>query len=248
MVISCDAPFKTSFSTLCLSLWTNARLRLGFRTAESQGFYDYLVQAQRDESTIQNLLRLISIFEVDGDVPLPSLQITQEMRRSAWELLQERTSVFLFVSSHWRKGGSVEFFLNVAKNLNRHHQAVVLSFGPGDRRRNDSRLLDWIENSNGLGKVLPEVNLPTFAALIACSKLFISNDCGPYHLAVAVGTPTFGIFSNEEARRNFGYHVPHRHLTWCTANSNDLVDEILMASLERISSVAQEPVSSRLNP
>jgi heptosyltransferase-3 len=42
--------------------------------------------------------------------------------------------------------------------------------------------------------VVPLVNLPRLAALIARCDLFIGNDTGIFHLAAAVGTRSIGLF------------------------------------------------------
>ncbi|HRU39893.1 MAG TPA: glycosyltransferase family 9 protein, partial [Candidatus Goldiibacteriota bacterium] len=40
----------------------------------------------------------------------------------------------------------------------------------------------------------PQTDIKQLAALIKRMDIFISNDCGPKHIAVAVGTPTVTIF------------------------------------------------------
>ena len=42
---------------------------------------------------------------------------------------------------------------------------------------------------------LSNVSIPQLAAVIARSKLLISNDTGPMHLGPALGIPTLGLFS-----------------------------------------------------
>jgi hypothetical protein len=43
-------------------------------------------------------------------------------------------------------------------------------------------------------RLLPDMRLRQLGAVMSQCDLFISNDCGPMHLAVAVGTPTLIVF------------------------------------------------------
>lgn len=51
-----------------------------------------------------------------------------------------------------------------------------------------------VDTSHGHAVIAPATNLQQLAALISMADLFISNDTGPLHLSVAVGTPTIGLY------------------------------------------------------
>ena len=53
---------------------------------------------------------------------------------------------------------------------------------------------DIVATSNGAAVLAPETDLQHLAALIETADLFISNDTGPLHMAVAVGTRTIGLY------------------------------------------------------
>ena len=53
---------------------------------------------------------------------------------------------------------------------------------------------DIVATSGGAAIMAPDTDLQHLAALIESSDLFISNDTGPLHMAVAVGTPTIGLY------------------------------------------------------
>ena len=42
---------------------------------------------------------------------------------------------------------------------------------------------------------MSDISIPQLAAVIARSKLLVSNDTGPMHLGPALGVPTLGLFS-----------------------------------------------------
>nr|WP_236649781.1 glycosyltransferase family 9 protein [Rhodopirellula sp. SM50] len=53
---------------------------------------------------------------------------------------------------------------------------------------------DIVSTSNGTAILAPETDLQHLAAMIQTADLFISNDTGPLHMAVAVGTKTIGLY------------------------------------------------------
>ena len=59
-------------------------------------------------------------------------------------------------------------------------------------------LAERVRGASRCGKqvsIFTHVSVPELAALIASSRLFISNDTGPMHIGPAVGVPTLGLFS-----------------------------------------------------
>lgn len=211
LVICCDTPTKSSFTTLCLCLWTGAKLRLGFDNQESRDFLNVRVSATSGEPMITSLLKLPSPF---GKMParaLPVLHVPEiESDRSSVLFKSGAKPVLIFAANHWRKSWTLETFLFAASEITSRDQPVLLAFGPGDTRVDSDEVKAWIKTSRGLGSVLPPLKLPAFAPLLAQCSLFLSNDCGPYHIAVAVGIPAVAVFLSEEGRRDFGYHEPPR--------------------------------------
>jgi heptosyltransferase-2 len=53
--------------------------------------------------------------------------------------------------------------------------------------------------------LLDSLNLRELASVLSLLDLYISNDCGPMHIAVAVGTKTIGIFGPGEEDIWFPY-------------------------------------------
>ena len=54
-------------------------------------------------------------------------------------------------------------------------------------------------------EIVAEISLTQLAALIQKCRLYISNDCGPMHIAVAVGTYTIGLFGPSDPDIWFPY-------------------------------------------
>ena len=78
---------------------------------------------------------------------------------------------------------------------------VVLTGGSGD-----SEIVREVERT-AVGKVLslPVLPLRQLAATLSFCAAYIANDSGPMHIAVAVGTPTIGIFGPGEENIWFPY-------------------------------------------
>jgi ADP-heptose:LPS heptosyltransferase len=58
----------------------------------------------------------------------------------------------------------------------------------------------------------PRTSLRELAAVIRCAQLFVSSDTGPLHMAVAVGTPSIGLYGATRPEDCGPYGKPHRAL------------------------------------
>jgi ADP-heptose:LPS heptosyltransferase len=233
LVLVCDTPYKSSFTSLCLSRWTRAKYVVAFNNEESVGFANILVNPEPATPMISNLLRLLSPFGATLPLALPSLKCPfEDLDRASLILEGTMTPVLIFVSSHWRKSFPLSFYLDTAASLIREGHHVVLAFGPGDEKCGNLLIQNWIESSCGLGRILSPQKLPIFAAVAAKCRLFISNDCGPYHIAVAVGIPCVAVFRSAEGCRDFGYHYPPRLISMYSNDPVAARESVLKVSLK----------------
>ncbi|MDZ7372656.1 MAG: glycosyltransferase family 9 protein [candidate division KSB1 bacterium] len=85
---------------------------------------------------------------------------------------------------------------------------VVLTTGPGE----EELVRRVVEAANGSAQALPVLGLRHLAALLSQLDAYVANDCGPMHLAVAVGTPTIGLFGPSEPRIWFPYRREEGHV------------------------------------
>lgn len=85
---------------------------------------------------------------------------------------------------------------------------VILSPGP-----KDGELMQYLSQS-GRNRVhtLPLLPVRPLAAVLSQCTVFVSNDCGPMHIGVAVGTKTIGIFGPEPIEIWFPYDRNEGHL------------------------------------
>ena len=101
-----------------------------------------------------------------------------------------------------------ERFVQLANKINRELKySVFFTFGPNENEISKA-IQGKIDSKVLVGEVLP---LRKLAAVLACCSVYISNDCGPLHLAPAVGTPTIGIFGPSVPEIWFPYKKENGH-------------------------------------
>lgn len=79
----------------------------------------------------------------------------------------------------------------------------VLVTGPGDEW-----LLEELSGQPGQGPLAPRTNLLELAHILSRSQLFVGTDCGPRHLAAAMGLPTVTLFGPTDPG---GWNPPTPH-------------------------------------
>lgn len=84
---------------------------------------------------------------------------------------------------------------------------IVLSPGPDDAKLMNEILI----NCTGNVHVLPVLPVRQLAGILSQCNVFVSNDCGPMHIGVAVGTKTIGIFGPEPIEVWFSYPEEEGH-------------------------------------
>ncbi len=100
--------------------------------------------------------------------------------------------IALNLGASWpAKTWSMSKFSELARQLiKRFNSTILLVVGPGQQKK--------IANFNFMFDqpcpIVETNSLTRLAAVISHCNMYISNDCGPMHLAAAVGTPTIGIF------------------------------------------------------
>jgi lipopolysaccharide heptosyltransferase II len=105
-------------------------------------------------------------------------------------------------------------YAEVARRALAQARVLVLG-GPGEED-----LAQRIAAASGATAVTG-LDLRAVAALLASCDAFVGPDSGPVHIAVAVGTPTVGIFGRNEPERFFPYPASHGHRAvysgvWCS--------------------------------
>jgi len=147
-----------------------------------------------------------------------------------------------------------EYFAELIDRLSiRLNAAVILSLGPEDASLGEY----FARRCFGRIRILPVLPLRQLAAVLSQCRAFVTNDCGPMHIAVAVGTPTVGIFGPEPEEVWFPYsesegHRAIRKNIWCSPcrttkcfrGADDYLECMKLVTVSEV----YEAVASRIQP
>jgi len=129
--------------------------------------------------------------DIQWDLPIPK---TAALWASRWRrsMKHPRLAV-LNPGGTWKsKLWEVDRFASTAKYLrDRYQYKSVVVWGSHTEKEMAMRI---VAHSDNASKLAPDTDLHHLAALIGTANLFISGDSGPLHMAVAVGTPTIGLY------------------------------------------------------
>lgn len=238
-----------------LSFSTMAKVRVGGDARGRRRLYTHRVRDNGKEKTA--IEYHYQSLEMIGITPLhyaTQIFLTDEEKKEAGRLLQSlgvdpsRKIVALHPGGTWpAKLWQKEKFAELARALAEKNIAVILTGGSAD-----IPIVDDVRLQSG-ALFLGSVPLRMLAAVYALCGAVVSNDCGAMHIAVAVGTPTVGIFGPGQDRIWFPYPAPHIalrkhvpcnpcHLNVCDRKEDGYmecmrlltVDEVLAAVMERV--------------
>jgi ADP-heptose:LPS heptosyltransferase len=98
-----------------------------------------------------------------------------------------------------------KYFAELARLLIDKNVQILITQGPGEESI-ASEMMRQISLRKPTGAVsLPMLNLRQLASVQKQMQVFVSNDCGVMHLAVAAGTPTIGLFGPSQPHIWFPY-------------------------------------------
>ncbi|MBI5510465.1 MAG: glycosyltransferase family 9 protein [Deltaproteobacteria bacterium] len=149
--------------------------------------------------------------------PLPGDALTREMRLTTLPPLSPRSAVaaltatpdprrlVLNLGARLRaKRLSTEAYVKLAELAANGGWKVILSFGPQEHE-----LARAVHRSCPAAALAPPTDLVELGHLMKTSAAVVTCDTGPMHLAVALGTPTCGIFVSTAPRRYGHFDRPH---------------------------------------
>ena len=121
--------------------------------------------------------------------------------------IDHRFAVF-HPGASWRsKLWPAERYAAVARHLSvEHGLPVLVTWGNPRERLMAQRLVDVARGPAGLA---PALSVGQLSSLFRMAYLFIASDTGPLHLAVAVRTPSVGLYGPTPHRRNGPYGPEH---------------------------------------
>jgi heptosyltransferase-2 len=193
-------PHKSLRSALML-YWADIPCRVGFR--QSKGWFLFHRRVDRDASRhdVERNLSMLTAFgrpveDCRRGIELPVSAVLQEAvhrKLSALGVAEDSLVVGVCPGSVWpTKRWSIGGFAELIRMLSERIGCTILLFGGPE----DALVVEEVQSRSGGGAInlVDHIGLRELPAAISRCALFITNDSGPMHVAVARNIPTVAIF------------------------------------------------------
>jgi len=205
LIIDASNPTSPSSTQTLLTLSGRASQTLSFGRPGEKSAYT-LTAEPLPSQTHENLQRVQLLRPLGYETNEPQLPDLRHLTKrpsptiGAW-LEQNALQTFVVINIGARlqeKQLQASDYRQIIQSLEVPKLKVVLTYGPSELSLAESAAEDTS------AKLAPKTNLLELAALFHQARAVITCDTGPMHLAVAVGTPTCGIFVSTPPER-YGY-------------------------------------------
>ncbi|MEE8528002.1 MAG: glycosyltransferase family 9 protein [Gammaproteobacteria bacterium] len=180
----------------------------------------------------------LDVSAFTGGIPYPRLPLTDESRRVAAELLSGGAghTIVICPIGHNIKGQSKRWpgFSHAADLLADRGWRLVCCPGPDEEQE--------CRRAAPRAEMLPGLDLQTYGAVLAAARGVLANDCGPMHLAAAVGGEVLGVYGISDPQR---YRPWGGHTIGC-ANRWPKPDRVVERLLEAIDPSPSQPSDTGL--
>jgi lipopolysaccharide heptosyltransferase II len=226
-----------------LTQLSGAAFRIGGDFRGRRRFYTHKIRDDgKPKSAVAFHLGYLAPLGIPAPVTDPYLVVTEEEKSWAGEFLRQkgydirRPIVGIHPGASWpAKIWLASRFAALANRLVSELGAqIYININPGDEETGQHMVRNCLFP-------VPELEILTLrelAAVLSLCTLFISNDCGPMHMAPAVGTRTIGIFGPGEPEIWFpynqskGHHFIHHEIDCCRCHQDFCDKLICMRSIQ----------------
>jgi heptosyltransferase III len=210
VAIDCSAWPEFSFTHAALTYFSGAPMRIGYDRGADMGFHTHEVRhGPRNEYELKQRMRLLGPLGMEGEPARvrTSMGAESQQRWGRWfsEHLVERPRIGIWAGSRkLERRWPVPFYVQLGRRLQlRFNANLVILWGPGEEKIRDQITRVIAEDLI----VAPPTQMEDLAGLIRGLDLIVTNDTGPMHLSVAVGTKTVALFASGEPTR-WGHPYP----------------------------------------
>lgn len=194
--------------SMLLSLSSGASIRVGLKSSPNRArdrFLTHSIYFNRHQplSTVfRQVGNLLGLGPLSYSPKIPIIFSSKEQARVLEKLdLPDPQKRLLIINpnasrlSHERRWPRAHFidllelFLRKFPDTN-----VVFSGGPGEYQYNEPILQFFADSGHIMRNVAGQLTLQETATLLRKASLFLTNDSGPLHLSLALGTPTVSMF------------------------------------------------------
>jgi len=202
--------------TALLTRLTGARIRVGGDFRGRGKLYNVRVPSPTVEPhAIDFHWRSLEALGITKGDQRTEIFVAAEEKKWAHDFLNRlsidrtRPLVGLHPGATWpNKRWPEKYFAELAEKLRAQNIQVLITQGPGE----DAIVAAVRRQCSAHVVPLPVLSLRRLASVLQRLNVFVSNDCGVMHLAVAVGTSTVGLFGPSQPEIWFPYDQNHGHL------------------------------------
>jgi lipopolysaccharide heptosyltransferase I len=194
---------------------SGARMRIGFAkpVAREHAWHAYTNRVRPVATHVVDrncdLLVSLGIRESSPRFDMPTWPVSRaRVRQWLGNLGLAERPVLINPGAGWQsKLWPTDRFAAVARGLHeRRGLRSLVVWGGGAERKAAEQI---VAESHGAAALAPDTSLQDLGELCRVSRMMISSDTGPLHLAAAVGTPCVGLFGPVPASRNGPYGRQH---------------------------------------
>jgi ADP-heptose:LPS heptosyltransferase len=237
-----------------LTFLSGAAMRIGGDFRGRRMYYTHRIKDDgRRKTAIQFHMQYLLPLNLAGIPSTPHIQVTEDERAWARGYLaglgysHARPIIGVHAGATWpAKKWQAHKFAELAAKLHKEQVGQILfTMGPGEEE-----LVTRVRQQSGLEVPLPQqLSLRPLAAVLEQCAAFVANDCGPMHLAPAVGTPVVGIFGPGEPDIWFPYDAKlgHRlvyHTVDCSQCHRDFCDTMICMQAISVDDVFRQVVAA----
>ncbi|MBI5417865.1 glycosyltransferase family 9 protein [Candidatus Poribacteria bacterium] len=225
-----------------ITAFSGAEYRVGFIFRGRSWAYNIKVNSDGSARYVVDykfdLLRALNIPVLDTD--LDKIIIPNENKEkvnkylSSLNIKKNDLKVIISPTSRrnarmWTKKGYAQLSDLLIK---KYKAKVFFVWGPGEKEVID----DIFKLMEEKAEIIPLFDLKDLAYLLSISQFFISNDNGPMHIAVAMGTPTLTIYGPSEEWRwtppnNVRHGIIRKEITCIRCGKHECENHICMDTL-----------------
>ena len=193
-------PHKSLRSGLML-YWAKIPCRVGFRQSKSWFLFHKRVDRDPSRHDVERNLSILTAFglrveDCKSEIELPVSAKTQEAvnrKLSGLGVMEKDLVIGVCPGSVWpTKRWSIAGFAELIRMIKQRMACAILLFGGAE----DALVVEQVQSRSGGAAInlVNQIGLGELPAAISRCALFITNDSGPMHVAVARKIPTVAIF------------------------------------------------------
>ncbi len=223
-----------SFRAHIASLAIRAKIRLGYDNARSKDLHRYFINTQitpGNQHVMDSFFNFIEKLGINERKLIWDIPLSQEDNDYAENICKGRPVLLISpCSSHLIRSWNASGYAEVADYaVNEHGMQVLIT---GSQKKEEIEMAADIQQRmrSTAVNLAGMTNLKQLLALVGQSKVVLTPDSGPGHMATAMGIPAIGLY----AATNPARARPYLSEPWCVDKYDEVAQKFLNKSAAEI--------------